>query len=239
MCRTDSNTIIFARINCFMKNLQIQIDISTELYTKNPDSSVLGRKIISNSIEMIYEIGFESFTFKKLGLKINSPESSIYRYFNNKHSLLIYLTSWYWTWTEYRLVFATTNVDCPENRLKKCIDILTQPVEVDDDISYVNEVLLSEIIFSESIKAYHTKNVGEKNKIGSFKAYKNVVQRVSDIVLEIKPGFNYPHMLISTVIEGAHQQKYFAEHLPRLTDRTEDKKTITSFYSKLVWNFFK
>ncbi|MBL1279513.1 MAG: TetR/AcrR family transcriptional regulator [Fluviicola sp.] len=222
-----------------MKNIHIQIEVSKELYTKNPDSSELGRKIISSSIELINEIGFESFTFKKLGATINSPESSIYRYFTNKQALLIYLTSWYWTWTEYRLVFAMTIVASIDERLNKCIEILTQPVEVDDDISYVNEILLSEIIFAESLKAYHTKNVDEQNKIGCFEAYKSVVQRVSDIVLEIQPDFEYPHMLISTIIEGAHQQKYFSEHLPALTDKVKDKKAINSFYTELTWNFLK
>ena len=127
-----------------MKNLHLQIEIIPELYSKNPDSSELGRKIITHSIELIVEIGFELFTFKKLGQAINSPESSIYRYFDNKQTLLIYLTSWYWTWTEYRLVFATTNIDSPEERLKKSINILTKPVLVDNSISYVNEILLSD-----------------------------------------------------------------------------------------------
>ena len=212
-----------------MKNLHIQIDISPELYIKNPDSSELGRKIISASIELINEVGFEAFTFKKLGALISSPESAVYRYFDNKRSLLIYLTSWYWTWTEYRLAFATTNVGSPIQRLRISVEILTQPVEVDNDISYVNEVLLSEIIFTESLKGYHTKSVDEQNKIGYFKAYKNVVQRVSELILEISPNFKYPHMLVSTVIEGAHQQKDFTKHLPALTDITKEKNIICSF----------
>lgn len=222
-----------------MKDLKIQIEVHPELYTKNPDSSELGQKIISNSIILLNEIGFELFTFKKLGLKINSPESSIYRYFENKHKLLIYLTSWYWTWTEYRLVFATTNVESPITRLNKAIDLLTKPVLIDDDISYVNEVMLSQIIFSESIKAYHTRNVDEENSKGYFKAYKSVVKRVSDIVLEIKPTYKYPHMLISTLIEGAHQQKFFSEHLPSLTDIIKEKDAITNFYKELVFNLLK
>ena len=222
-----------------MKNLHIQFEISPDLYSKNPDSSELGRNIISKSIELINEIGFEAFTFKKLGLLIESPESSIYRYFENKHILLIYLTSWYWTWTEYRLVFATTNINSPQERLKTSIDILTKPSLVDNPTSYVNEVLLCEIIFSESLKAYHTKNVDAENKKGFFKAYKSVVQRVSDIILEIDPKFEFPHMLISTVIEGAHQQKYFAEHLPTLTDITQEKNAISNFYTQLVFNFLK
>jgi len=220
-----------------MKNLQIQIEINPELFSKNPDSSDLGRKIITNSIELINEIGFELFTFKKLGARIKSPESSVYRYFENKHTMLLYLTSWYWTWTEYQLVFATSNLTNPRDRLKRSIEILTMPILEDNSISHINEVLLCEIIFSESLKAYNTKTVDEENQKGCFQAYKKVVKRVSDMILEINPKFEYPHMLISTVIEGSHQQKFFAEHLPSLTDETKHENTITTFYSKLVFNF--
>jgi AcrR family transcriptional regulator len=219
-----------------MKNLHLQIEINPELYSKNPDSSSLGQQIISKSIELISEIGFEDFTFKKLGLLIDSPESSVYRYFKNKHTLLVYLTSWYWTWTEYRLVFATTNIESPNKRLSKSIEILTMPVLIDNAFTYINEALLSKIIFSESIKAYHTKSVDEENKKGCFRAYKKVVQRVSDIILEIIPDFKFPHMLISTVIEGAHQQHYFAEHLPALTDVTQKENGICEFYKQLTFN---
>ena len=219
-----------------MKNLHIKIEVSSELYSKNPDSSKLGQKIISNSIELINDIGFELFTFKKLGLLIHSPESSIYRYFENKHALLIYLTSWYWTWIEYRVVFATSNIASAKERLRKSIQILTKPTLIDNSISYVNEVTLSEIIFTESLKAYHTKNVDEENKKGSFRAYKRVVQRIAAIVLEIAPEFKFSRSLISTVIEGAHQQKYFAEHLPELTDVSTDTNSIAEFYTELVFN---
>jgi len=222
-----------------MNTLNIQIEVNPELYIKNPNSSDLGRKIISNSIEMINDMGFEAFTFKKLGEAIQSNESSIYRYFDSKHSLLIYLTSWYWTWTECRIVFATTNVQPTEERLEIALCILTTPVQEDTSISHVNEVLLSQIIFCESLKTYHTKNVDEENKKGCFKAYKSVVQRVSDMMLEIAPDFQFPHMLTSTVIEGAHQQKYFADHLPSLTDTSKEENVIMKFYLDLVFNFLK
>jgi AcrR family transcriptional regulator len=222
-----------------MKTLPLNIEISPELYLKNPDSSELGQQIISRSIEMIEEMGFEAFTFKKLGLSISSPESSIYRYFDSKHTLLIYLTSWYWSWTEYRLVFASSNIDSPDKRLKTAIEILTSPGSADNSVSYVNAALLSEIVFTESLKTYHTKKVDEENKKGAFNSYKKVVGRVSDIVLELAPLCKQPHMLISTVIEGAHQQKYFAEHLPSLTDITNEKDSITAFYTDLVFRFLK
>lgn len=222
-----------------MKNLNILIEVNEELYSKKPDSSELGQRILSKSIELISEIGFEAFTFKKLGEAIGSPESSIYRYFKNKHILLVYLTSWYWSWIDYKIVFATTNIQSAEVRLFNAVEILTKPVLEDTKIPYINEILLSEIIISESIKSYHTKSVDEENKKGYFKTYKLVVQRVSNILLEIKPDFQYSHMLVSTIIEGVHNQKYFAKHLPSLTNVNKEKNTIEKFYSEMVMNFIK
>lgn len=222
-----------------MNHLQLHIEINIELYSKNPDSSELGRKIISNSITLINKIGFENFTFKKLGLLIDSPESSIYRYFKNKHILLIYLTSWYWSWVEYQLVFSITNVNSATERLTKALYLLTKPIPIDQSVMYINESQLSEIIITESVKAYHTKNVDSENKKGYFQTYKKVVQRVSDLVLEINPFYKYPHMLVSTVIEGANQQKYFAQHLPSLTDTKKGADTISDFYTKMVLEVIK
>ncbi len=224
--------LLYLQLN--MKNLKIHIEISPKLYMKNPDSSELGRKIVASSIEMINELGFETFTFKKLGERIESPESSIYRYFENKHTLLIYLVSWYWSWIEYQLVFATINIDSPLEKLKKTIKILVQPTSVDLPTTYMDEILLSNIIVTESVKAYHTKEVDHENEKGFFKTYKQVVQRVSNMVLEVNRKFEFPHMLISTVIEGAHQQKFFAEHLPGLTDAKHGKDTISEFYTDMV-----
>ena len=76
-----------------MVNLNIQIAIDSKFYSKNPESSDLGRRIVKHGIELIYQIGYEAFTFKKLGAIIQSNESSIYRYFESKHSFLIYLVN--------------------------------------------------------------------------------------------------------------------------------------------------
>ncbi len=218
-----------------MENLKIHIEVSKELYLKNPDSSDLGRRIVSNSIEMILELGFEAFTFKKLGERISSPESSVYRYFENKHILLIYLVSWYWNWIEYQLVFSTMNIKSPDEILQKAIRILVDPPTLNKSNNYINIDKLSEILVTESVKAYHTKEVDSDNKKGYFGSYKKVVQRVSDMVIQCSPNYQYPHMLISTVIEGAYQQRYFAKHLPKLTDVGGEKDNIPEFYSKLVF----
>ena len=104
-------------MNSILSN--ITIAVNEKIFIKNPETSDLGKKIIENSIILIDEIGFEHFTFKKLGEKIGSNESSIYRYFESKQKLLLYLSSWYWGWIEYKLVFATNNIENPLEKLKK------------------------------------------------------------------------------------------------------------------------
>ena len=85
-----------------LKNIQIKVN--DKIYIKDPESSDLGKSIIKHSIEMIHAMGMEAFTFKKLAIKLGTTESTVYRYFENKHKLLIYLISWYWGWLEYEMV---------------------------------------------------------------------------------------------------------------------------------------
>jgi AcrR family transcriptional regulator len=218
-----------------MENLYFDIKVNAALYTKDPQSSALGNKILKQGILMLASLGYEDFTFKKLGKQIGSNESSIYRYFDSKHTLLVYLVNWYWSWTEYRLVLSTHSMVDPHRKLEKALSILTEPVRVDQRFDYIDEEVLYQIIIAESSKAYHTKDVDAENEKGFYRTYKRVVQRVSDMVLMINPDFEFPHMLISTVIEGVHHQRYFSKHLPSLTDFEEGKNNIVRFYKDLVF----
>jgi AcrR family transcriptional regulator len=213
----------------------VAIQVNPSIFLKDPQSSDLGLKIIKGGIDMMESIGFESFTFKKLGQEIGSTEASIYRYFESKHKLLLYLSSWYWAWMEYRLMFALANVDSPEERLRRAIKLIAEEVKEDGNFQHVNEVNLHKVVISESTKAYYNKEVDEDNEAGMYGAYKQLVSHISDIILEIDPGYKYPNMLVSTVIEGAHHQKYFSEHLPRLTDILEGEDAITEFYLSMVF----
>ena len=217
-----------------MNDLHINISIESSFYCKDPESTELGKKIVQVGIELMDQLGYEAFTFKKLGVEINSNESSIYRYFESKHAFLVYLVNWYWSWIEYKLVFATANIVSAEERLKKSIELLTEEVKEDSSFTFINEVLLCKIINTESSKAYYTIDVDKENEKGFYKTYKRVVQRVCDFVLEVNPQFKYPHMLISTIIEGAHHQNYFSKHIPALTDVEEGKNNIVEFYLKLT-----
>ncbi|MBK8506463.1 MAG: TetR/AcrR family transcriptional regulator [Saprospiraceae bacterium] len=217
----------------------INLAVSDRIFLKNPESSELGKKIISGSIELIDEMGIENFTFRKLSQHIDSTEASIYRYFESKHRLLLYLIAWYWSWIEFRLLYLIANIEDPEEKLMRAIRLLTEKNEVDTKFLHVDEVKLHRIVISESSKTYLTKEVDHENSEGLFKAYKQLVGRVSEIILEIHPTFDYPHMLVSTVIEGAHHQRFFADHLPKLTDQLHGEDSIIKFYQNLVFSCIK
>jgi len=198
----------------------------------------LGKKIIEQSILLIDEIGFENFTFKKLGEKIASNESSIYRYFENKHKLLVYLSSWYWSWMEYKLVFATTNITDPKEKLRKAITIITEKVVDDSSTEHINEAILNKIIIAEFTKTLHTKEVDQENKEGFFLIYKRVINRIVSIVNEVNPSYLYAKSLVSTIVEGSLHQHFLTEHLTTITD-CNSSVTITEFYLNLTENVLR
>ncbi len=221
-----------------MKNLlaNIKIKVEEKVYLKDPETSEKGRDIIKHGIFMIDELGLEAFTFRKLAERIGSTEATIYRYFESKHMLLSYLISWYWNWLEYRLVFATNNIESAEARLRIAIRVLSGRIENDMDFEHIDEVTLQRIVVAESAKAYLTKEVDVNNQEGFFLSYKRLCKRIADIVQEVNPSYKYPASLVSTVAESAHYQKFFALHLPSLTDIQDDNRNqLEDFLTDMVF----
>lgn len=213
----------------------VKIGINEKIYLKDPESSDLGKRIIEHSILMINEMGFESFTFKKLGTKIGSNESSIYRYFENKHKLLLYLTSWYWGWLEYQLVFATNGINNPSEKLNKAIEIMTRATKEDSVFSHINEVLLNKIVINEYSKSYLTKEVDTENKEGYFVIYKRLVNRISKMIQAVDSDYAYPSSLASTVLEGSLHQHFLKNHFSSLTD-CHNQDDPTNYFLQLVFS---
>lgn len=213
----------------------VKIGINEKIYIKDPESSDLGKRIVEESILMIDEMGFESFTFKKLGLKIGSNESSVYRYFENKHKLLLYLTSWYWGWLEYQLVFSTNSINDPKQKLEKAIEIVTKTTIEDSAFSHINEVLLNKIVINEYSKSYLTKEVDTENKDGYFVIYKRLVNRLSTMVKAVDTEYIYPSSLASTILEGSLHQHFLKDHFTSLTD-CHEKGDPTQYFTQLVFN---
>jgi AcrR family transcriptional regulator len=213
----------------------LKIAVPDKIYIKDPESSDLGKRIIEHSILLIDEIGFDSFTFKKLGAKIGSNESSIYRYFESKHKLLLYLTSWYWAWIEYQMVFATFNIPDPKEQLYKAIKVVTRTIEQDLTFSHINEVALNRIIINEYSKSYLTKEVDSENKEGYFVVYKRMIKRLREMILNLNPEYKFASSLASTIVEGALHQHFLKEHFVSITDCNNDI-TPEDFFKELTFN---
>lgn len=211
----------------------LSITVNEDLYVKNPETSDLGKKIIEQSIILIDEIGFDNFTFKKLGERIGSNESSIYRYFENKHKLLVYLSSWYWGWIEYKLVFGTANIINPKEKLIQAINIVTAKVEDDSLTLHINEAILNKIIIAEFTKTLLTKEIDDENKIGFFKVYKRVINRIIDLINNLNSNYPFAKSLASSIVEGSLHQHFLKDHLKSITD-CDENTTPTHFYAHMI-----
>ncbi|HLL96334.1 MAG TPA: TetR/AcrR family transcriptional regulator [Spirosoma sp.] len=196
----------------------VHVRMNERLYLRDPEGSDLGRRIVRQGIRLFDEIGFEDATFKKLAERLNTKESSIYRYFENKHRLLVYLIAWYWQWIDFQLVFRTNNLTDPREKLEWLLNLLLLR---DIDQTLTDDIdlrALHSVVVREASKAYLTRHVTEDNRQQLFKPYKDLCIRIAGIILELRPDYPYARSRASSLIETAHYQSFFMHNLPSLTD---------------------
>jgi AcrR family transcriptional regulator len=214
--------------------IQVRILPAPELYLRDPQDTDLGRRILATSIRLMDELGLEAFTFKKLAAALGSAEASVYRYFSNKHQLLLYLVSWYWDWVHHLVNQAIAGKVKADERLRAAIGALTRPFIENPEVPYIDERMLHQLVINEGSKAYHTKSVDQENNKGLFHGYKSLSDEISNLLLQINPSFPYPRTLATSLFEMAHNHPYFAEHLPRLTD-LKTGKNLSSRLEEMLW----
>ncbi len=216
-------------MDSLLSNIKLSLPEST--YCKDPQTSDLGRRIVSKSIELIDKYGFEDFTFKKLGTKIKSNESSIYRYFKNKHQLLVYLSCWYWAWLEYSILFQTNNLEEADQKLAVVIDVLVHKQLESHGIFDVPR--LQRIMIHENGKFFLTQEVDEENKKGYFTTYKGLINRIALYISEKSPKYRYSKNLASLVVESSMYQSFLLEHFSSITD-AKSREDIREFLNELL-----
>ncbi|MEY4906131.1 MAG: hypothetical protein RLZZ292_3946 [Bacteroidota bacterium] len=206
-------------------DFQVTFKVNEKIYLRDPESSELGKQIVKNAIDLIYELGFEHFTFKKLAAEIQTTEASIYRYFGNKHSLLLYILNWYWLYMEFLLLFQLKNISDTKTKLETIVQLLTHELPESAGRLDYNKKMLHQIVIAESSKVYLVKEVNEINKNEVFKPYKDLCATISGLIHSYNPSYEYPTSLSSTLIETAHHQQFFAKFLPRLTNIQAEKNS--------------
>jgi len=203
------------------------------IFLKDPERSELGKKILKEGVSLIDKIGFEAFTFKKLGERIQSNESSIYRYFENKHKLLLYISSWYWSWIEFRLIFEIANLEDPNHRLTKAIILLTEDTSLELLDDHIKESTLKQIIISNFVKTFNMNEVNHENNEDFIKTYKRVILLIAEIIKEVNPNYSYPENLSCSIVEGSLHQHFLKQHFKNITNYSESV-TPTDFFLNMV-----
>jgi hypothetical protein len=229
-------TILSLRRDARGMNFQVKFNINKNIYLRNPESSEIGKLLVKKSIDLMYELGFEHFTFKKLAASMGSTEATVYRYFENKHRILLYILNWYWCYMEFLVTFKLDNVSGKEERLKIIVHLLTHEFASSEHELDYNKSYLHHIVIAESSKVYLTKEVAEINKHEVFKPYKDLCSKIATVITAYNPQYKYPRSLSTTIIETAHQQQFFSVNLPKLTDsgRKSDKEFTHHFIEDLV-----
>jgi len=213
--------------------------LNSHLYLRDPQNTLLGQKIIEASVDLIDRLGFEQFNFKKLAEEIDSTEASIYRYFENKHRLLLYLIGWYWNWLEYRIDLFTNSLTDPKEKLRACIRVIAEKKSYDSTFEFIDEEALHRIVVAELDKAYLTKQVDSDNKEGLFGGFKSLCKKIAEWVAQVNPNYPSPHALVSTLLLAAKQQIFFADHLPSLTNIGQDESRylkLEKFLNTVLFN---
>jgi AcrR family transcriptional regulator len=231
------STTFASKIRKLTQNLLsvVRIDVNEGIYIKDPHSSELGRDILTKGLPAIHELGMERFTFKRLASDIGTTESAIYRYFENKHKLLLYYVAWYWGFMEYNLVFGIANIESPQERLLKAIRILTVRLDRINEAPF-DLRMLEQVVVAESAKAYLTKDVDAENKEGHFTQFKSVCSRFSELIQRAAPAYANPKALALLFVESHLGQLYFARHFAPLTDLCGGEEVSFEFYKKLIFN---
>lgn len=190
--------------------------LSEQLYLRDPERTLLGKKIVECAIKLMDQQGFEHLTFRKLAAEIPSTEASVYRYFEDKYHLLRYLVAWYWEWLNYRLEQKDLVTTMPQERLRDALGMLANSALYDPFFAHVDEAALCRIVVRESPKIYLTPDSQDNQAL--FRGYEKLLAKIGAMIQELQPDYPRPKTLVSSLIETAHRQILFAQYMPRLTE---------------------
>jgi len=213
-----------------------QTRLNPKLFKKDPSSSELGNRISKEGLLLFAEVGFDGFTFKKLAERLNTTESSIYRYFDNKHRFLIYLIAHHWLWLEHQIYYHIHAYTAPVDQLHKALEILCHPEILSWPFDHLDRIALQKVLIDASLRAYYSDEVDSENRDGLFSDYKRLNQRLTTLLIQCAPDYPHPKALISTLFETIHSQQFYATHLPSLTDLDFSKGQVYNFVKTLVNN---
>ncbi len=223
-----------------MSHKKYPFTLNEQLYLRDPERTLLGKKMVESAITLMDQQGFEHLTFRKLAAEIPSTEASIYRYFEDKYQLLRYLVAWYWEWLNYRLDQLEHIPADPGKRLRQALEMLANSAIYDPFFAHVDEAALCRIVVRESPKIYLTLDSQDNQAL--FMGYEKLLAKIGAMIHELEPNYARPKALVSSLIETAHRQILFAQYMPRLTElkiKDGDYSEIAVFLEQMTLAMLK
>jgi len=217
-----------------MKKIDIEVSINDRIALKDPLQTELGKKIIKHAIDLLHEIGFEALTFKKLAKEAKTTEASVYRYFENKYKLLVYLTTWYWDFMHFMLMIDIRHIREPKAKLKQAVTTLVNALNSPMTPEYIDQSKLHIVVVENASKVYHNKKVDKLNQEGYYVNYKKIIKTLSEMILETDKDFAYPIAFATNIVEQSLNNEYYLEHLPSLTDNIQKSKSAAAATVQMI-----
>jgi AcrR family transcriptional regulator len=196
----------------------IKLKIHDSLFLKDPERTELGQKILTASIDLLYTIGFEHITFRKIAKSIGSTEASVYRYFENKTQLLAYLLSWYLNWLEYRIDQNHNQSNTPLQQLTDAIRIITSQIEDDPQFGHISESKLMEIMIHEGNKVLFGRIKDQKKYFGVLLSFHSLLERFEQMTLAVNPNYRSPKNLSNMILLTANNLQFFRYNISPYTE---------------------
>ena len=219
--------------------INISISVHPNTYLRDPMDTTLGKKIIKHSIDILSETGYQCFNFRNLAKDMKSTEASVYRYFENKHMLLVYLCSWYWDYLNYLIEIDTRNVTDPEQKLKIAVRTIVNGPSAPNPSDFIDQSKLSTIIVENFFKAMFNKTTTVEEKENLFANYRNLNANLTAIVKEYNADFKYPCAIASTIIKMSIDHSYYADQICSLTEITNCIQTKRAQIEDMINHFIQ
>lgn len=201
----------------------IQLRPDPALYLRDPESTRLGKAMLSEGIVLMNELGLEAFTFKKLAARIGCTEVGLYRFFPNKQRLLQYYFQVHWLWLlQLCGGFAERSVD-PRQTLKQVVEALCGVWPQELPPAQLDPHGLRSLHIAEGMKSYLHKNVDADNARLLFMPYKALAAFIADRLVACRKDVPMPQSFATTLIEMANSLPFAMEHLPSLTELSSHK----------------
>lgn len=210
----------------------LRLEPDAALYVKDPQRSETGQNLLRCGARLIAAGGMEAFTLKKLSLEAGCTEATVYRYFHNKHQLLLYLMNLYWGWLLYHAELETNNLEDPHTKLKRIVRLLSGPLTSMPDTGFASDLFA--LALNEGVKTHLNNATGSEWQQGLFEAYARFAAHVASCLRECAPDYAYPMAWSATFIDAAMQQQFFHRHLPHFTELAEGCNPLENFLMSLI-----